>query len=183
MENREVILRSDHVSMYFGGVKAVEDFSMEIEPGVTIGIIGPNGAGKTTIFNVFTKIYQQTKGSIEFNGVSIDSKNQVEVSRMGMARTFQNIRLFSGMSVLDNVKVALDYNGKYTMAEAVLHLPRRNREEKRIAEEAMKKFIVKRDAYASVIAGYPWFLDWGRDTLIALRGLIAGGFQKEGNRC
>lgn len=153
MENREVILRSNHVSMYFGGVKAVEDFSMEIEPGVTIGIIGPNGAGKTTIFNVFTKIYQQTKGSIEFNGVSIDSKNQVEVSRMGMARTFQNIRLFSGMSVLDNVKVALDYNGKYTMAEAVLHLPRRNREEKRIAEEAIKVLhLLKLDGYSSAPA-------------------------------
>ena len=150
MENKEIILKSRNVCMYFGGVKAVDDFSMDIESGVTIGIIGPNGAGKTTIFNVFTKIYQQNKGTIEFDGVSIDSKNQVEVSRMGMARTFQNIRLFSGLSVLDNVKVALDYNGKYTMAEAVLHLPRRKKEEKRIAEESMAVLkLLNLDEYAS----------------------------------
>lgn len=137
MKKTNSILSCQNLSMHFGGVKAVENFNADIKSGVTYGIIGPNGAGKTTIFNVFTRIYTQTAGTILFNNTSIDKLDQVAVARLGMSRTFQNIRLFSGLSVLDNVKVALDYNGKYTIAEAVLHLPRRQKEERRIKDEAM----------------------------------------------
>jgi len=143
------ILSCKDLCMYFGGVKAVDQFSMDVPEGVTFGIIGPNGAGKTTIFNVFSRIYNQTSGSIEFCGECIDAKNQVETARMGLSRTFQNIRLFSGLNVLENVKVSLDYAGKYSIPEAILHLPRRQREEKRISEAAMATLkLLKLDMYA-----------------------------------
>ncbi|MGP1508346.1 MAG: ABC transporter ATP-binding protein [Sphaerochaeta sp.] len=148
MGNKYVLSCRD-ICMYFGGVKAVDGFSMDVEEGVTIGIIGPNGAGKTTIFNVFSRIYNQTSGTILFNEENIDLKNQVEVARMGLSRTFQNIRLFSGLSVLDNVKVPLDHSGKYSILDAFLHLPRRNKSEKSIAEKAMDTLkLLKLDSYA-----------------------------------
>ncbi|MCQ2412128.1 MAG: ABC transporter ATP-binding protein [Sphaerochaetaceae bacterium] len=149
MSANDSILSCNNLCMYFGGVKAVDAFSMDVKEGVTYGIIGPNGAGKTTIYNVFTRIYAQTSGTISFCGQCIDSKDQVAVARMGMSRTFQNIRLFSGLSVLDNVKVALDYSGKYTIAEAILHLPRRQKAEKEIAQKAMDTLkLLKLDQYA-----------------------------------
>lgn len=148
-ENKDIVLSCKDLCMYFGGVKAVENFSMEVPKGVTYGIIGPNGAGKTTIFNVFSRIYNQTAGTITFCGQNIDNKNQVETARMGLSRTFQNIRLFSGLSVLDNVKVSLDYAGKYSILGAVFHLPNRQHEERRIAEKAMETLrLLKLDQYA-----------------------------------
>jgi ABC-type branched-subunit amino acid transport system ATPase component len=133
----DFILRSDKLCMSFGGVIAVSNFSMEIKMGEIRGIIGPNGAGKTTIFNLFSRIYQQDSGTIEFCGKTYDAKaTQVEVARMGLSRTFQNTRLFSGLSVLDNVKVAIDFSGKYTLLEAMLLLPRRFANEKVIREKA-----------------------------------------------
>lgn len=153
MNNSESILTCNDICMYFGGVKAVDHFNMDVKEGITYGIIGPNGAGKTTIYNVFTRIYKQTAGTICFLGQSIDDCDQVAVARMGMSRTFQNIRLFSGLSVLDNVKVALDHGGKYSISEAVLHLPRRQKEEKRIAEVAFETLkLLKLDCYADTLA-------------------------------
>lgn len=149
MNDKSLVLSCKNISMSFGGVHAVEDFSMDIQPGVTLGIIGPNGAGKTTIFNVFSRIYKQTSGTIQFAGMCIDDMNQVEVARMGLSRTFQNIRLFSGLSVLDNVKVSLDYAGQYSILEAVFHLPRNRKEEKRIAKEALDTLaLLKLDNYS-----------------------------------
>lgn len=151
--SNEPVLSCNGICMHFGGVKAVEGFSMNIAEGVTVGIIGPNGAGKTTIFNVFSRIYSQSSGTIEFNGESIDNKNQVEVARMGLSRTFQNIRLFSGLSVLDNVKVSMDYAGEYSMFDAVLHLPSRQREERRISERALDMLsLLKLHQYVSMQA-------------------------------
>lgn len=152
-KENDLILSCKDLCMYFGGVKAVEKFSMEVPKGVTYGIIGPNGAGKTTIFNVFSRIYNQTSGTINFCGQNIDSKNQVETARMGLSRTFQNIRLFAGLNVLDNVKVSLDYAGKYSIPEAIFHLPRRQKEEKRIASSAMETLkLLKLDQYAEKMA-------------------------------
>lgn len=133
---RETILKGCDLSMSFGGVRAVNNFCMDLYPGETRGIIGPNGAGKTTIFNLFSRIYQQNTGSIEFSGVVIDAKTQIQVAQMGLARTFQNIRLFSGLSVLDNVKVSLDFAGKYNLFEAMFLLPRRFKQEKETKERA-----------------------------------------------
>ncbi len=132
------VLQCADVCMSFGGVKAVDTFSMTLNPGEIRGIIGPNGAGKTTIFNVLSRIYQQDSGSIMFKGQCIDGKDQISVARMGLARTFQNIRLFSGLSVLENVKVSLDYAGKYSFFEAMFLLPRRFKQEKLTTERASK---------------------------------------------
>lgn len=133
----EYILRTEGIGKKFGGVTAVNSFSMDIREGEIKGIIGPNGAGKTTIFNLLSHIYTSDTGKVEFTGIDVTAKDQIEIARMGLSRTFQNTRLFAGLNVLDNVKVGLDASGKYTMLEAFLRLPRVRREEKRIAEEAM----------------------------------------------
>lgn len=148
--NNEEILSCTDLCMSFGGVKAVDNLNLVVKPSETLGIIGPNGAGKTTIFNVFSRIYKQSSGTISFCGQCIDDKSQIEVARMGLARTFQNIRLFSGLSVLDNVKVSIDYSGRYTIFDSTFRLPRMRREEKRIAEEAMSVLnLLNLDLYAS----------------------------------
>lgn len=152
-DRKGLILSCRNLCMDFGGVKAVDNLSMDIIPGVTIGIIGPNGAGKTTIFNVFSRIYKQTSGTISFCGQIIDSLDQVTVARMGLARTFQNIRLFSGLTVLDNIKVSLDYAGKYSIFESVFHFPRRRKEEQRISEKAKETLkLLNLDAYENKMA-------------------------------
>ncbi len=145
----DLILSCKDLCMNFGGVKAVDNLNMEVRPGETLGIIGPNGAGKTTIFNVISRIYKQTAGTISFCGNCIDGMDQVQVARLGLARTFQNIRLFTGLTVLENVKVSIDYSGKYTIPEAILRLPRMKREEKRIAEQSMEVLkLLNLDKYA-----------------------------------
>ncbi len=152
-DRKDQILSCRDLCMYFGGVKAVDNLNMDVPPGITIGIIGPNGAGKTTIYNVFSRIYKQTSGTVSFCGENIDDLDQVSVARMGLARTFQNIRLFSGLSVLDNVKVSLDYAGKYSIAEAVFHLPRRRKSEKEIEEKAINTLkLLNLDSYANHMA-------------------------------
>lgn len=109
---KDKVLKAEHLSKRFGGVKAVKDFCFELEAGQIVAVIGPNGAGKTTIFNLLSKIYQPDTGTILFGGEDITGKPQIEVARMGISRTFQNTRLFSGLNVLDNVKAALDFSGK-----------------------------------------------------------------------
>ena len=131
------ILKIEHLSKNFGGVAAVRDFNLEIKPGTITAIIGPNGAGKTTIFNLISKIYEFDNGTIRFNGVDITKKNQIEVARLGISRTFQNTRLFTGLHVLDNVKVALDFDGKCSLIEALLLMPRRWKHEKESTQRAM----------------------------------------------
>ena len=148
---KQTILKASGLSMSFGGVKAVNKFCMDLYPGETRGIIGPNGAGKTTIFNLFSRIYEQDTGTIEFAGDSIDSMNQIQVAQKGLARTFQNIRLFSGLSVLDNVKVSLDFSGKYNFFEAMFLLPKRFRQEKETKERAFECLSALRlDQYAGL---------------------------------
>ena len=134
----DILLKTEHLSQSFGGVKAVQDFNMELHEGEVGGIIGPNGAGKTTIFNLLSHIYDYSEGRVTFLGRDITESDQVQVARMGLSRTFQNTRLFAGLSVLDNVKVGLDQAGRYNLFEAMFLLPRRQREERRIAEEASR---------------------------------------------
>jgi ABC-type branched-subunit amino acid transport system ATPase component len=134
----EIILKTKNVCLSFGGVEAVKDFSMELHEGEIRGIIGPNGAGKTTIFNVISRIYNQDRGSLEFDGLAIDSMDQIKVARMGLSRTFQNTRLFTGLDVLDNVKVALDWAARYSILESLFLMPRRFRYEKETRERAME---------------------------------------------
>ena len=133
----EVLLKAEKVSEVFGGLKAVSDFNFYINKGELVGLIGPNGAGKTTAFNMITGVYEPTTGTIDFDGKSIVGLKPYQITQRGIARTFQNIRLFSELSVLDNVQIAYHSHVKYTVAEAVIRLGRYFREEKEIEEKSM----------------------------------------------
>lgn len=133
----ETLLKVNDISMVFGGLRAVSNFSMHIDKGELIGLIGPNGAGKTTAFNMITGVYTPTEGDIYFDGEKSSGKPSYQVTQMGMARTFQNIRLFSELSVIDNVKIAYNMHVKYNMLDAVLRTNKYVTEEEAITKKAM----------------------------------------------
>ena len=134
----EPLLKCENVSEVFGGLKAVSDFNLYINPGELVGLIGPNGAGKTTAFNLFTGVYQPTTGTITFAGESLIGLKPYQITQKGIARTFQNIRLFAELSVLDNVKIAFHSHVKYGLLESVLRLGRYFSEEERVEEESYR---------------------------------------------
>ena len=136
------LLQAKSVTHYFGGLCAVSDFNLDLEPGELVGVIGPNGAGKTTIFNLITGVYKASQGSITFNGVELVGKNSNQVTEMGVARTFQNIRLWQDLSVLDNVRIAHFSQTNYATWEALLHVGRYSAEERRITEHSMELLSV-----------------------------------------
>jgi branched-chain amino acid transport system ATP-binding protein len=125
--------------MQFGGLKAVADLDMHIDSGEIVALIGPNGAGKTTFFNMLTGIYTPTQGTLTFDGVSVARKKPNKICEMGVARTFQNIRLFANMTALENVMVARHTRTKAGPLQAVLRLPAFKREEQRTVDESMKQ--------------------------------------------
>ncbi|MEA4999234.1 MAG: ABC transporter ATP-binding protein [Candidatus Limiplasma sp.] len=131
------VLKVNHIYKSFGGVKAIQDFSMEANRGEIHGIIGPNGAGKTTIFNVISGIYTADEGSVLLDGKDVTKLEQHEITLQGMGRTFQNIRLFKGLNVLDNVMCAFDPKSNYGVPGSLLPLPKRFAEEKRGHEICM----------------------------------------------
>jgi len=137
MMSDETILTFDKVSMYFGGVKAVDDLSFDIHRNEIIGIIGPNGAGKTTVFNVLSGVYIPTAGNIIFKGKNINALPAHLVINSGIARTFQNIRLFGNLTVLDNVRTAFFGKTKYTIVDIFLNTAKKRDEEARIKNEAL----------------------------------------------
>ncbi len=126
------------LSISFGGLHAVDDFNISIKKGELYGLIGPNGAGKTTVFNLLTGVYKPNEGIITLDGVDITGLKTIEINKAGIARTFQNIRLFKELSVLDNVKVGLHNHHKYSTLEGILRLPGYYREEKVMNERAME---------------------------------------------
>ena len=132
------MLEVKNLSIAFGGLKAVDDFHMTIEKGQLYGLIGPNGAGKTTVFNLLTGVYKPDTGSILLNEENITGKKTIDINRAGIARTFQNIRLFKDMSVLDNVKVGLHNHHVYSTVAGILRLPGYYRVEKEMNERAME---------------------------------------------
>lgn len=132
------ILTCQDVSINFGGVKAVQNVSLDIQKGSVTSIIGPNGAGKTTFFNIISGVYKPTSGKVLLDGEDITSLPQHEVSKKGMARTFQNIRLFSQLDNVRNVQSALDARANYTMVEAILGLRRKRSEDKKNYDIAME---------------------------------------------
>lgn len=132
------LLRAEGVSKVFGGLKAVSNFDMQIDKGELVGLIGPNGAGKTTAFNLLTGVYQPTTGAIDFAGKSLLGLKPFQITQRGIARTFQNIRLFSELSVLDNVKIAYHFHVKYGLLESVLRVGRYFKEEEEIEEKAVE---------------------------------------------
>ena len=127
-----------NLSISFGGLKAVDDFSITIEKGQLYGLIGPNGAGKTTIFNLLTGVYKPDGGRILLDGKDITGHKAIQINQAGIARTFQNIRLFKELSVLDNVKVGLHNHHKYSTLSGILRLPSYYRVEKEMDERAME---------------------------------------------
>ena len=132
------ILKADHITIRFGGLVAVDDFDLEINQGELWAIIGPNGAGKTTVFNMLTGIYPPTEGKVIIGDQDMSGKKPYEFAAAGMARTFQNIRLFAGSSVLDNVKMAHTMNCKYGYKDMVLRTKKYKSEEDRITKESME---------------------------------------------
>ena len=131
------LLKTTDLGISFGGLRAVDEVNIEIKQGELVGLIGPNGAGKTTIFNLLTGVYKPTDGDISINQISINKKTTPQIVALGVARTFQNIRLFKELTVLDNVKMALNSSMKYNTFEAILRLPRFWKEEKEITDKAL----------------------------------------------
>ena len=136
--DKSPILECRHLGIDFGGLTAVNDFNMAIGRTEIAGLIGPNGAGKTTVFNLLTKVYQPTRGTILLDGLDTHGKTPAQVNRMGIARTFQNIRLFNNLSVEDNVKIGLHNQEKYSMFSGILRLPKYWRQEKAAHERALE---------------------------------------------
>ena len=148
-----MLLQAKGVTHYFGGLCAVSDFNLDLEHGELVGIIGPNGAGKTTVFNLMTGVYRSTKGSIQFQGAELVGKRPNEVTALGIARTFQNIRLFKDLTVLDNVRIAAYNQYNYSPWEAFFHLGRFNSEERRIYDYSMDMLdVFNLDEYADELS-------------------------------
>ena len=136
--DKSPILECRHLGIDFGGLSAVKDFNMAIGRTEIAGLIGPNGAGKTTVFNLLTKVYQPTRGTILLDGMDTNNMNTVQVNKAGIARTFQNIRLFDNLTVEDNVKLGLHNHIKYGMWSGIFRMPQYWKAEKQAHEEAME---------------------------------------------
>ena len=148
------MLEVKNLGISFGGLRAVDRFEINIEKGQLYGLIGPNGAGKTTVFNMLTGVYKPSDGLIRLDGTELTGKSTVEINKEGVARTFQNIRLFKAQSVLDNVKIGLHNHYKYSTLTGIFRLPKYRQMEKEMDEKAMELLKVfgledKKDYLAS----------------------------------
>ena len=132
------MLEVTSLGISFGGLRAVDELSMKIEKGGLVGLIGPNGAGKTTVFNMLTGVYRPTDGGIRLDGQNLVGKKPHEICKLGVARTFQNIRLFSNLTVLDNVKTGLHNEITYSLAESLFHIGSYRKKERQMDEKAME---------------------------------------------
>lgn len=143
------MLEVKNLGISFGGLRAVDDFHISIEKGQLYGLIGPNGAGKTTVFNMLTGVYTPDEGTISLDGADITGKKTIDINKAGIARTFQNIRLFEDQSVLDNVKIGLHNQMSYSTLTGILRLPKYRKVEAEMDEKAMellKVFDLEREA-------------------------------------
>ena len=154
MENKKPLLVAKDISISFGALKAVDSFNLEINSGELIGLIGPNGAGKTTVFNILTGVYNASSGEYTLDGENVIRTSTSALVKKGLARTFQNIRLFKYLSVLDNVVAAYNFRMKYGILSGMLRFPNFWREEKEAKEKAMALLkIFDLDKYAGMHAG------------------------------
>ena len=150
---KKIMLEIKNLGISFGGLHAVDGFSISIEKGQLYGLIGPNGAGKTTVFNMLTGVYSPDEGSILLDGENITGKKTIEINKAGIARTFQNIRLFHEQSVLDNVKIGLHNQMHYNTATGIFRLPKFFTVEKQMNEKAMELLkVFKLDEEADTLA-------------------------------
>lgn len=152
------MLSVKNLSISFGGLRAVDSFSITIQKGELYGLIGPNGAGKTTVFNLLTGVYKPDTGIITLDGINISGKSAIEINKAGIARTFQNIRLFRNLSVLDNVKTGLHNQYRYSTLSGILRLPTYYKIEQQMNEKAydiLKVFDLDKEA-ATLSANLPY---------------------------
>lgn len=147
------MLEIRNLGISFGGLRAVDDFNVKVEQGCLYGLIGPNGAGKTTVFNLLTGVYKPNEGIITLDGQDITGKKTIDINHAGIARTFQNIRLFKDLSVADNVKVGLHNHIHYNTLEGILRLPRYRAVERQFQEQALELLkVFDLDGEAEVLA-------------------------------
>jgi branched-chain amino acid transport system ATP-binding protein len=153
------LLEINHLAISFGGLRAVDDFDLTIEKGQLYGLIGPNGAGKTTVFNLLTGEYKPNEGIIRLDGEDITGRSPVEINKAGVARTFQNIRLFKQLTVLDNVKVGLHNQYRYSALASVFRLPSYYSMEEKMNEKAyelLRVFDLDQDADSVLASNLPY---------------------------
>lgn len=175
MAEKVPVLRASHLGIQFGGLKAVDDFNLEIGESELVGLIGPNGAGKTTVFNLLTGVYQPTEGAFYLCGEKMTGKKAHQVVEEGIARTFQNIRLFKKMSVLENVKVAMNRTMKYSMVSAVFRTRSYWEEESESDQKALELLkIVHLEAKAGYIAEN---LPYGEQRRLEIARALATGMK------
>ena len=148
--DKSPILECVNLGIQFGGLKAVDDFNLTIGRTEIAGLIGPNGAGKTTVFNLLTKVYQPTHGTILLDGKDTHGMNTIQVNKAGIARTFQNIRLFNDLSVEDNVKTAMENGMTYSMWDGIFRTPKYWKQEKIAHERALELLSIFRMALSPV---------------------------------
>ncbi len=171
----EPILKAEHLGITFGGLKAVSDFNMTIGKGELIGLIGPNGAGKTTVFNLLTGVYRPTEGDFWLDGTRMNGKKTYQVVRAGIARTFQNIRLFRQITVEENVLVAFDESFKYHIGGAIFRTPGFWRQEREKHEKAIELLrIFGLEGYAGVQAAN---LAYGQQRKLEIARALATGMK------
>ena len=152
-KSSEIVLKAEHLSIQFGGLRAVDDVNLTVHKGELYGLIGPNGAGKTTFFNLITGLYKPTSGRFFLCGEELTGMSTIEVNKKGIARTFQNIRLFGNLTVAENVMVGLSNQISCSMAESILRLPRHRKTEKEFKERAMELLkVFKLDEYSDYLA-------------------------------
>ena len=169
----QAVLKAENLGITFGGLKAVEGFALEMFHGELVGLIGPNGAGKTTIFNLLTGVYKPTEGMVYIDGKPMVNKKPHEMVKEGIARTFQNIRLFKELTVLDNVKVAFNQHMKYSIASAMLRGPGYWREEAEIDRKAREILaVLHMEDMADVVACN---MPYGRQRKLEIARAIATG--------
>lgn len=167
------LLEIKNLGISFGGLRAVDDFSVTIEKGQLYGLIGPNGAGKTTIFNLLTGVYKPNAGTITLDGENITGKKTVDINRSGVARTFQNIRLFKELSVLDNVKTGLHNGYPYSTVAGILRLPKYFKVEKEMDEKAIELLkVFDLDKEKDVLASN---LPYGKQRKLEIARALATG--------
>jgi branched-chain amino acid transport system ATP-binding protein len=167
------LLTAHRVRHNFGGLRAIDDFDLELQPGELMGLIGPNGAGKTTVFNLITGVYRASEGSIRFHDQELVGLTPHEITALRIARTFQNIRLFRDLSVLDNVRIAHFSQSRYSPLEALFHLGRHRREEERIIEHSRRLLaILKLEHLAGETAGS---LSYGHQRRLEIARALATG--------
>lgn len=148
-----LLLKTNHLGIQFGGLKAVQQVNLQLEQGKLVGLIGPNGAGKTTTFNMLTGVYKPTEGTITFNEKRVNGLKPYQVTKLGMSRTFQNIRLFKDLSVLDNVKVANHQLAKHSILSSIFRLPGHFKGEAKMEKESIEFLkIFSLDTYKDELA-------------------------------